>query len=79
VPEACRAIKINPNVTAAWANRAAEYEYAEVWDKAISDYDQRIALQPETAANAHLHRGFCKLQQDKSIAGLSGGVGTRHH
>ena len=49
--------------------RASAYEGLEKWEEAISDYDQRIELLPDSAANAYLHRGFCRLQSDKSTEG----------
>ncbi len=49
-----KAIGIDPSVPSAWMNRGSAYEGQEKWDEAIADYNQRIELQPESAANAHL-------------------------
>lgn len=49
-----KAIQMDPSVPSAWMNRASSYEAQERWDEAIADYNQRIELLPEKAANAYL-------------------------
>jgi predicted RNA polymerase sigma factor len=43
--------------------RASAYEELKKWDEAISDYDQRIELLPNRAANAYLHRCARNISQ----------------
>jgi tetratricopeptide (TPR) repeat protein len=64
------AIRLNPNLAAAYHNRADAYDEIEYYDKAIADYTRAIKIEPDNA-NIYIGRGFSyhhKGDYDKAIA-----------
>jgi len=65
-----RAIQLDPNVAAAYEQRAMNYYFQRQFGKAIQDYNRFIALEPQHA-HAYLMRGSAYLNKEKG-----GGIKT---